>query len=58
MSILSGGRIKRVDGKKYKIANHLRDLCSYGFGRYSNKTYKQKTATFVDKQASVQRKAN
>jgi hypothetical protein len=55
---LSGGRIKRVDGKKYKIAKHLRDLRLDGLGRYSNITYKQKAATFVDKQASMQRKAN
>jgi hypothetical protein len=55
---LSGDRIKRVDGKKYKIANYLRDLCSDGMGRYSNRTYKQKTATSVDKQASMQRNVN
>jgi hypothetical protein len=53
---LSGDRIKRADGKKHKSAEHLRDLCSDGMGRYSNRTYKQKIATSVDKQASMQRK--
>jgi hypothetical protein len=55
---LCGDRIKRVDGKKYKIAKHMRDLCLDGMGGYSNRTYKQKTATSVDKQASMQRKVN
>jgi hypothetical protein len=55
---LSGDRIKRVDGKKHKIAKHLRDLCSDGMGGYSNRTHKQKIATSVDKQASMQRRVN